>query len=338
MPSPEWEGIAHSHTADRAVLARRAGFNGRAPDGMWDLLTYLPVPVMAATGALPALDWIFRVRTTVPTATGEKVTLSLHVLPTRTGVAHVPRLTVNGAPTNAAVMTSGLAPVLVTSTVLVTLVPRRTRPKPALAIVAVVVAVTAWPVPERATNTVGATTAFVAITTDARRTPVALGVKVTSTVHVTAGANGATHVLLVIAKLVAFTPVIVTDSTTRSPEPVLVTSNDCAAEVVLTVRVANVSDPGMTVTSGATPVPPNETVRTGFTASFVVIDKVADLSPSVVGLNPTEMVHDAPEGIAAAHPLTTLNEVGSVVMSAVPPRSAESTSRSELPTLVTTTL
>ena len=95
-------------------------------------LLYLPVPVRATVrGLLVALELT---TVSVPAyavlAVGVNVTLSLQVLPTATAAEQVPRVTVaNGAAAVAEVMKSGLAPVFVTSTVLMRLVLMTRLPK-----------------------------------------------------------------------------------------------------------------------------------------------------------------------------------------------------------------
>ena len=101
-----------------------------------------------AVGLLLALLTIVSGRATAPTAVGVNVTLSLQVLPTATGVAQVPRVTLNGAVVVAAVTTSGAVPVFVTSAVLVVEVPVRFTPNAMPAMVAVVGAFTPVPLNE----------------------------------------------------------------------------------------------------------------------------------------------------------------------------------------------
>jgi hypothetical protein len=156
-------------------------------------------------------------------AVGLKVTLRLQAPPRRTGMAQVPRATVNGpGATLAEVMTSGLVPVFLTRTLPVTLAPIRIPlppPKVALAMVAVVAVATGsggWVVPVPLTVTLeGDPAALCAIETVA--------------------VLGTAEVLLANENCDASAPVNVTPDTTRLPFPVLLTVMACGAEVVPTV-------------------------------------------------------------------------------------------------------
>jgi len=93
---------------------------------------YFPVPVSPTVrGLLVALELTtVSVLAYAVTAVGVNVTLSLQVLPGATAAEQVPRVTLaNGVGALAEVMKSGLAPVLVTSTVFVVLVLSALPPK-----------------------------------------------------------------------------------------------------------------------------------------------------------------------------------------------------------------
>jgi hypothetical protein len=174
-------------------------------------------------------------------AVGLKVTLRLQAPPRRTGVVQVPRATVNGpGATLAEVMTSGLVPVFLTRTLLVTLAPIRIPlppPKVVLAMVAVVAVVTGsggWAVPVPLTVTLeGDPSALCAIETVAVLGTAEVGENCTVTVQLPRGAT-VPQLLLANENCDASAPVIVTPDTTRLPFPVLLTVMACGAEVVPT--------------------------------------------------------------------------------------------------------
>lgn len=141
---------------------------------------YRPLPVKVPDGLLLALLTIVSDPVYATAAVGLKVTLRLQALPAAT-VEQLPRVAENGAPVVIAeVMASGVAPVFVTRTLAVLLVPITLVPKPALAMVAVVAAIVPVPV---TVMVEGDATALWKMETVAVLAPVVAGLNCTLTVH-----------------------------------------------------------------------------------------------------------------------------------------------------------
>jgi len=165
-------------------------------------------------------------------AVGLKVTLRLQVLPGATAAVQVPRATVNGpiGTTLAAVMTSGLAPVFVTRTLAVAVLPIRTPPPPpmvALAMVAVVAPATGpdgWAKPVPLTVTLeGDPPALWAMETVAVLAPIVVGANRTLTAQEPPGATAVVQPFVNENCGVGSAPVKVTPDTVRLVVPVLLT-------------------------------------------------------------------------------------------------------------------
>jgi hypothetical protein len=137
---------------------------------------------------------------------------------------------------------------------------------------------------------------------DAVRDPPAVGRNVTLIVHVPAGNTVELHVV-VCEKSPLFVPVNIIVLMFSVSLPPLVTVTTCAALVVATACVANVSFVGVIV--AVAPVPnPNNVPVCGLPGASSAIDTMAELEPVVLGVNVTVITHEFPEVSAAPHVFT----------------------------------
>lgn len=174
---------------------------------------------MVVLGLFEALLLIVSVAVWLPVAVGRKLTLSRHVVPAATGLAHVPRVTVNRALFVLADDTERTpGPLLVTVRVRVDVVLRLTFPNASVVGSDIVGRVT--PVPDKLTVW-GEPTALLLTLRIALFAPVELGANRTVAVHDPPGATVPQLVLDV--NWFGFAPERVTLATTRFAVPVFVT-------------------------------------------------------------------------------------------------------------------
>ncbi len=150
-------------------------------------------------------------------------------------------------------------------------------------------AIAALPVPVSATVW-GLSAASWLIVTLALRLPVAPGVNFTEIVHdaLAARVAGATGQVFVCAKSAAFAPVMPMLLIVKPAVPVFANVAVCA-ELVVPTWVANVSDDGVRLAAGATPVPLRATVC-GLSTASSATETVAVRLPVAPGVKVIEIV------------------------------------------------
>jgi len=150
----------------------------------------------------------------------------------------------------------------------------------------------ALPVPERPTAC-GLVRALSVNVSVPAADPMAAGVKVTPTLQFAPAARLAPHVVLAIAKLPLATMLAKLSGTLR--RFVTVTLLTALVLPIATVPKFRLLDENVT---GALPVPASVTVWVPASSTIVIVPAAA---PSEVGVNDTEIVHDAPGTMVAVH-------------------------------------
>jgi hypothetical protein len=148
------------------------------------------------------------------------------------------------------------------------------------------------PVPPSVTFTVGCAGSLLLITSDEDRPFAAAGVNVTLMLQLPAAATLAPHPF-VCAKSAAFAPVSPRLVMDKAALPVFDRVTVCAALVVFTSWLANVSDAGDTPATGLMPVPFRDATWGLPAASSVTVSEPL-LGPRAVGVKVTLMEHPAP--------------------------------------------
>ena len=248
----------------------------------------------------------------LPATVGLKVTVIWQVAPGATGLAQVPRVAVKAAlpPNVNAEMFSGAVPELVTVSKVFVVEPTGCRPTANVAGSAPMVGVMpAEPVRVATVVPTALTTVIVAVFTPGPDATVGAN-RTVSVQNVPPAPRVLTHPAIagVTVNWLASAPPRVALVTANAPAEVLRSARVWAAEVVPRFCVANVSDPGVNVIPGGSPVPVTITVLTGVTGSFVGMFTVAVFAPAEVGRKATLTVHVALEATGAAQPLVARND------------------------------
>jgi hypothetical protein len=160
----------------------------------------------------------------------------------------------------------------------------------------VLLSVTAARVPVPVSGTVcGLFTALSVMERLAVRVPLAVGLKVSVTVHVplTASVLGLSGHVLVWEKSPVFVPLNPMAVIVSGAVPVLVTVTDCVGLLVPTDWLRKVRLVGLRDTAGAVPVPLKDTVW-GLPAALSAMEMLALRLPVAPGLKVTEMLHVLP--------------------------------------------
>jgi hypothetical protein len=152
---------------------------------------------------------------------------------------------------------------------------------------------TAVPVPESGTASVGFTGSLLLILRTAVLAPPTVGLNVTLIVQFAPPATVAPQVFTEIAKSPAFAPESPMPLTVSGCVPVLDSVTVWAALVVFSSWLPNTRDDGDTPAMIEMPEPPSETASAGFTGSLLLTVRLADRAPTAVGVKVTLMVQFA---------------------------------------------